>query len=157
VQSGNFFLPARRFCNEPISSTTPPCQLAHSPSVCVGQLHRGGEAAGIQRHRIVSSFQQSADCFAWFSSKMSEETVPGEWASKLTELQRLVLVRCLPRQGQHCIIQDCCLQYGRQVRRDCAHRQRYMTAYLESSPSIPLMFILARRGCRTIECVAVAG
>jgi len=93
---------------------------------------------------IVSAFEQSStDWFEWFSSKMPEETVlPGEWASKLNELQRLVLVRCVrpDRVGtasSKIVVSNMGAKYVETVPTDIA------TAYLESSPSIPLIFILA--------------
>jgi dynein heavy chain len=93
---------------------------------------------------IVSAFEQSSsDWFEWYSSKIPEDTVlPGEWASKLNELQRLVLVRCVrpDRVGtasMKIVVSNMGAKYVDTVPTDIA------TAYLESSPIIPLIFILA--------------
>jgi dynein heavy chain len=93
---------------------------------------------------IVSAFEQSSsDWFEWYSSKLPEDTVlPGEWASKLNELQRLVLVRCVrpDRVGtasSKIVVSNMGAKYVETVPTDIA------TAYLEASASIPLIFILA--------------
>jgi len=93
---------------------------------------------------IVSAFEQSSsDWFEWYSSKIPEDTVlPGEWASKLNELQRLVLVRCVrpDRVGTasaKIVVSNMGAKYVDNVPTDIA------TAYLESSAIIPLIFILA--------------
>ena len=93
---------------------------------------------------IVSAFEQSSsDWFEWYSSKLPEDTVlPGEWASKLNELQRLVLVRCarpdrVGTASAKIVVSNMGAKYVETVPTDIA------TAYLEASASIPLIFILA--------------
>jgi len=92
---------------------------------------------------IVSAFEQSSsEWFEWYSSPVPEDTVlPGEWASKLNELQRLLLVRCVraDRVGtasSKIVVSNMGAKYIDTVPTDIA------TAYLEASASIPLIFVL---------------